>query len=58
MARILVYGAGPLGGLFAARLQQSGNHVSILARGKRLAELREHGIVLVNVSQKNGLSPK
>ena len=49
MAKILVYGAGPLGSLFAARLQQGGNEVSILARGQRLAELREHGIVLVDV---------
>ena len=48
MAKILVYGTGPLGSLFAARLQQGGNDVSILARGKRLAELREHGIVLVD----------
>jgi len=45
-ARILVYGAGPLGTLFAARLQQGGNSVSLLARGRRLADLREHGIVL------------
>jgi 2-dehydropantoate 2-reductase len=49
MSKILVYGAGPLGSLFAARLQQGGNEVSILARGQRLAELREHGIVLVDV---------
>jgi ketopantoate reductase len=49
MDRILVYGAGPLGSLFAARLQQGGNDVSILARGQRLAALREHGIVLVDV---------
>jgi ketopantoate reductase len=49
MAKILVYGAGPLGSLFAARLQQGGNDVSILARGRRLDELREHGIVLVDV---------
>lgn len=49
MAKILVYGAGPLGSLFSARLQQGGNHVSILARGKRLAELHEDGIVLVDV---------
>jgi 2-dehydropantoate 2-reductase len=48
-AKILVYGAGPLGSLFAARLQQGGNDVSILARGQRLAELREHGIVVVDV---------
>jgi ketopantoate reductase len=44
--KILVYGAGPLGSLFAARLQDGGNDVSLLARGKRLADLREHGIVL------------
>ena len=49
MNKILVYGAGPLGSLFAARLQQGGNEVSILARGQRLAELREHSIVLVDV---------
>jgi 2-dehydropantoate 2-reductase len=30
-------------------LQQGGNEVSVLARGQRLAELREHGIVLVDV---------
>lgn len=44
--RILVYGAGPLGSLFAARLQAAGYDVSILARGQRLADLREYGIVL------------
>lgn len=46
--KILVYGAGPLGSLFAARLQEAGHHVSLLARGQRLAELREHGVFLVN----------
>jgi 2-dehydropantoate 2-reductase len=49
MAKILVYGTGPLGSLFAARLKQGGNDVSILARGRRLEELRQHGIVLVDV---------
>ncbi|MGD8519407.1 MAG: 2-dehydropantoate 2-reductase N-terminal domain-containing protein, partial [Anaerolineae bacterium] len=49
MTQILVYGTGPLGSLFAARLQQGGNEVSILARGQRLADLREHGIVIVDV---------
>jgi ketopantoate reductase len=48
LPKILVYGAGPLGSLFAARLQQGGNEVSILARGPRLAQLREHGIALVD----------
>ena len=44
--KILFYGAGPLGSLYAARLQESGQDVSILARGQRLADIREHGIVL------------
>ena len=49
MTKILVYGAGPLGSLFAARLQEGGNEVSILARGQRLDDLREHEVVLMNV---------
>ena len=44
MMQILVYGAGPLGSLFAARLRAAGHDVSILARGQRLAELHEYGI--------------
>ena len=48
-AKILVYGAGPLGSVFAARLQEGGNDVSLLARGQRLADLRQHGIVLQDV---------
>lgn len=43
---ILVYGAGPLGSIFAAHLHQAGQDVRLLARGERLAELREHGVVL------------
>jgi ketopantoate reductase len=48
--KMLVYGAGPLGSLFAARLQEGGNDVSLLARGQKLANLREHGIVLHDVN--------
>jgi 2-dehydropantoate 2-reductase len=44
--KILVYGAGVLGSLYAARLAESGQEVSILARGQRLRDLWEHGIVL------------
>lgn len=50
--KILVYGAGPLGSLFAARLHVGGHDVSILARGQRLADLREYGIVLEDVHTK------
>lgn len=46
--KILIYGAGPLGSLLASRLHEAGHTVSLLARGKRLADLRDHGIVLVD----------
>ena len=48
--RILVYGAGPLGSLFAARLHAGGHKVAILARGERLADIEEHGIVIHDVT--------
>jgi 2-dehydropantoate 2-reductase len=44
--RILVYGAGVQGSLYAARFQESGHDVTLLARGARLEELRVSGIVL------------
>jgi 2-dehydropantoate 2-reductase len=44
--KILFYGAGVMGSLYAARLKESGQDVSILARGQRLANIREHGIIL------------
>jgi 2-dehydropantoate 2-reductase len=48
--RILFYGAGVMGSLYAARLKESGQDVSVLARGQRLADIIEHGIVLEDVS--------
>jgi 2-dehydropantoate 2-reductase len=47
---ILVYGAGVMGTLYAARLQESGQHVTVLARGDRLANIRRYGLVLENVA--------
>lgn len=44
--KVLVYGAGPLGSLFAARLQAGGHAVTLLSRGQRLADLRQYGVVL------------
>jgi 2-dehydropantoate 2-reductase len=43
---ILVYGAGVIGSQYAARLRQAGNMVTLLARGQRAVDLREHGILL------------
>ena len=44
--RILVFGAGVLGSLYAARLKQAGQDVTILARGSRAEELRQYGLIL------------
>jgi 2-dehydropantoate 2-reductase len=42
--RILVIGAGVNGSVCAAELHRAGNDVTVLARGKRLEELKERGI--------------
>ncbi|MGW3647726.1 ketopantoate reductase family protein [Streptomyces sp. NPDC000878] len=44
--KLLVYGAGVLGSLFAARMYEAGHDVSLLARGGRLTALRRHGVQL------------
>lgn len=44
--RFLVYGAGVQGTVFATRLAHAGHDVAVLARGDRLTEIREHGLVL------------
>ena len=44
--KILVYGAGVIGSIFAYKLKTGGNEVSVLARGKRLQDLRQYGIVI------------
>jgi 2-dehydropantoate 2-reductase len=46
---ILVYGAGVIGTLYAARLRGGGHRVTVLARGQRLADIRRHGLVLENI---------
>ena len=50
--RILVFGAGPLGSLLAARLHQGGQDVTLLARGDRLAQLRQYGVILKSWTSK------
>jgi 2-dehydropantoate 2-reductase len=47
---ILVYGAGVIGSVYAARLKEAGQNVSLLARGQRAVSLRTHGIQLENAS--------
>lgn len=47
---ILVYGAGVIGSLYAARLHEAGYNVSLLARGQRAVSLRTQGILLEDSS--------
>ncbi|MEN6523579.1 MAG: 2-dehydropantoate 2-reductase N-terminal domain-containing protein [Anaerolineaceae bacterium] len=51
--KILVYGAGVLGSLFAAKLAKAGEDVTILARGERLEQIQQHGIVLARLPDNN-----
>lgn len=50
--RILIYGAGVQGSYLAHELINGGNDVTILARGSRLAELREQGLVIRHYFQR------
>jgi 2-dehydropantoate 2-reductase len=44
--KILVFGAGVLGSLYALMLQKAGNDVTVVARGNRYDDLSKHGIVI------------
>lgn len=46
MHTILVIGAGVLGSLYAGKLHRAGYEVTLLARGSRLEELRQGGLLL------------
>ena len=50
--KILIYGAGVIGSIFAGKLALAGNDVTVLARGKRFEELVNEGIILVNPKTK------
>lgn len=44
--RILVFGAGVLGSYYAAMLKEGGHDVTVVARGQRYRDIKEHGIVI------------
>ncbi len=44
--KILVFGAGVLGSYYAALLQEGGHDVTVVARGQRYHDIKEHGIAI------------
>ena len=50
--RICVFGAGAIGGNFAARLAAAGNEVSIVVRGAHLEAIRARGLTLLTGDRK------
>lgn len=56
--KILVYGAGVLGSLYAGKLHRAGYDVTLLARGQRLEELKSSGLILMeDGSQRKEMIP-
>jgi 2-dehydropantoate 2-reductase len=45
---ILFVGAGVIGSIYAAKMAHAGHDITVLARGKRLENIRQPGIVLKN----------
>lgn len=46
--KILFFGAGPLGSVYAHLLHEKGGDVTVLARGERYDWIKENGLVLLN----------
>ena len=44
--KILIYGAGVIGSIYAAKLFEAKNDVTILARGKRFEILQQNGVIM------------
>lgn len=56
--RILVLGAGGIGGYFGGRLAESGKDVTFLVRSKRKSSLEENGLIINSVKGNYVFSPK
>jgi 2-dehydropantoate 2-reductase len=47
--RVVVLGAGALGSVIGAHLARAGEDVTLIARGKRVARLQEHGATITGL---------
>lgn len=56
--RVLILGAGGVGGYFGARLHEAGGDVTFLARPARARQLRDHGLRLASPLGDTRLEPR
>lgn len=56
--KVVVVGAGAVGGYFGGRLQEAGFDITFLVRKKRAKQLREHGLVIQSPAGNVQLTPK
>jgi 2-dehydropantoate 2-reductase len=56
--RLLILGAGAIGGYFGARVQASGGDVTFLARPGRAAQMRNHGLSVTSSFGDLQIAPK
>lgn len=56
--RLLVVGAGAVGGYFGGRLAQAGRDVTFLVRSQRASQLRDRGLEIVSPNGNATLTPK
>jgi 2-dehydropantoate 2-reductase len=50
--KICIFGAGAVGGHFAAQLAAAGHEVSVVARGAHLEAMRRHGLTLLKAERR------
>ena len=56
--KILILGAGAIGGFFGAHLMKSGANVSFLVREKRKDKLKKSGINIFSINGELKVNPK
>lgn len=56
--KVVVVGAGAVGGYFGGRLQEAGFDITFLVRKRRAQQLRQHGLVIQSPAGNVQLTPK
>ena len=54
--KILIYGAGIIGSIYAAKLFEAKNDVTLLARGKRFESLEQNGVIIEDLLTGNKIT--